>query len=447
MDPLFSTPRGLMRKGSITMAAVALLVISMTVSNPIAAASVGNSSVPEVSDPQATENLDVTMLATMRRQEKLEPALQALGDAQLGDLQSGFAGFAFEGEGLTVYWKGDLAPAMAGALERARGFGPVTVRTAAFSEAELKGAARKIAAVMKARGATDIQSITFNPDGSGLEVSREPADHVAELANARAAKGKPELIRAEQIVAEARISVPVRLSTATDRIALMVTRGDDFAAWNGGSRWEAWRGLDFRGACTTGFGVHAGSRSFVLSAGHCASPPDYAFQGYSSYTGTSKFENMGPVFDDDWRSDLLLIDAPGWYKIFDGSPTTSVTKKVNSWGYWAKDQLVCHSGMISGTIWGLKQVKSGNYNVSCSNPDSDGDCNYVIEGLIETTQIDGATAVRSGDSGSPVFTLDGSGVRAKGIVSAGSGTKMYFQDWADVIRVFGAYPNTSSTTS
>jgi hypothetical protein len=35
--------------------------------------------------------------------------------------------------------------------------------------------------------------------------------------------------------------------------------------------------------------------------------------------------------------------------------------------------------------------------------------------------VDGGTAGRGGDSGGPVFTLDGSGVRAKGIVSAGGG--------------------------
>ena len=84
-----------------------------------------------------------------------------------------------------------------------------------------------------------------------------------------------------------------------------------------------------------------------------------------------------------------------------------------------------------------------------NHPDSDGDWGYTIYGLIETVQIDGQVAALQGDSGGPVFTLDGAGVRAKGITSS-SGTSsnvFYFQDWATVLSRFAAYPNTSSTTS
>lgn len=62
--------------------------------------------------------------------------------------------------------------------------------------------------------------------------------------------------------------------------------------------------------------------------------------------------------------------------------------------------------------------------------------------MINTTQINGSTAVRGGDSGGPVFSLMGDGVRAKGSVTGGSGTTMYFQDWADVIRLYSGYPVT-----
>lgn len=113
--------------------------------------------------------------------------------------------------------------------------------------------------------------------------------------------------------------------------------------------------------------------------------------------------------------------------------------------HWAANELTCQSGATSGTVCGIKEIESKD--IRLNNQDSDGDTGYIIKGLIRCVQVDGRTAAQPGDSGGPVFTLDGTGVRAKGIVSAGGGTELYFQDWADVIRLFGAYPNTSSSTS
>ncbi|MFE7872012.1 hypothetical protein [Micromonospora humida] len=393
-------------------------------------------------DPQSTDNLDPALLAEMRRQNGLQPALTAIWDAQMQNPNSGFAGVAYEGDGLTLYWKGALTPGMSAALDTGRTFGPVTVKAAANSEAELHAAGNKIHSAIDRHSGSDIQSISYAPDGSGLKISRGP----------EATRGEPaRMIRSdnsdqasvEQILAEAQVDVPVQVTDATEPLDLLSSRLDDNSPWNGGGRWESWRGLDHRMNCTTGFGVHSGGRSYVLSAGHCATPPDDAYQGKYG----AAFDEMGPVYDDDWRSDLLLINAPGWYLIFDGSATTSTTKAVRSWGYWAANELVCQSGMTSGTVCGIKQQSSTDIRVSCNTPDSDGDCDYTIYGLIKSTQTSGSTAARGGDSGGPVFTLDGTGVRAKGIVSGGGGTTLYFQDWADVIRVYGAYPNTNSSTS
>ncbi|WP_313918365.1 hypothetical protein [Tahibacter sp.] len=60
--------------------------------------------------------------------------------------------------------------------------------------------------------------------------------------------------------------------------------------------------------------------------------------------------------------------------------------------------------------------------------------------MIRTTQINGSTAARGGDSGGPMFALLGDGVRAKDSVTGGGGTTMYFQDWADVIVCTAAIP-------
>ena len=386
-------------------------------------------------DPQSIEGIDAKTLATMRRQEALQPAVQALWDEQVRSPQSGFAGVVFEGDGLSLYWKGDLTSAMATAVTSARRAGPVAVKPAPFSAAELQAAGEKINKKIREHGATDIQTVGSAPEGTGIHVARQPDATRAAIAAVRARHGKAPVVPAERMVAEADVGVPVTVSTAATPLIPATTRTTDVSPWNGGGRWTNASKGDL---CTTGFGVHSYGHSYVLTAAHCASDGDRL---------TAAGTNMGPVYYDDWSYDILLINAPGWHVIFDGTSTTSVTKNVNSWGYWAKNELVCQSGATSGTICGLKQIESTDVYWPQSNPDSDGDWGYTVHGLIKTTQVNGQTAVRGGDSGGPVFSLDGAGVRAKGTVSAGSGTTMYFQDWATVLSRFAAYPNTTGTTS
>lgn len=378
--------------------------------------------------------MDQKTLETMRRQEALQSALQAIWEGQIKNPKSGFAGVAFEGNGLSLYWKGSLTRDMANAVARARRTGSVVVKPARFSAEELKTESEKIDKKVKQYGATDIQAVGFAPDGSGLHITRQSDATRAAIAAARAKRGKPPVVPANRMLAEAGLDVPVTLETAKAPLTLATTRTTDYSPWNGGGRWtNASKNL----LCTTGFGVHSYGHSYILTAAHCASAGDYL---------TEAGQYMGPVYYDDWAYDILLIDTPGWHIIFDGTPTTSNTKNVNSWGYWATNELVCQSGATSGTICGLEELQSEN--IYSTAPDSDGDYGYTMYGEIETTQVNGGTAVQGGDSGGPVFTLDGTGVRAKGIVSAmGSDTTMYFQDWGTIISEFAAFPNTSSTTS
>jgi len=184
-------------------------------------------------------------------------------------------------------------------------------------------------------------------------------------------------------------------------------------------------------ACTTGFGVRRGSTTYVLTADHCATYPDQVHDAAN--------ELMGGVHAGDWDKDLLLLNARGYFKIFDGGPATTATKNVLGWGYHATNELLCHSGAVTGVRCGLRTQSGSTYALyGC---DSDGDC-FHRHGLVKTVQVDGLTAAQRGDSGGPVFSLMGSGVRAKGIVIGGGGTVLYFQDWADVIALFGAYPVT-----
>jgi hypothetical protein len=288
--------------------------------------------------------------------------------------------------------------------------------------------------------------VGYPHDGSALVVELEPRSVAEKQRDNYAAAGANPPARAAQILTEAALTVPVRVSVAPGSARPAADRYNDSSPWNGGTHWESWRDNQPRKACTTGFGVHSGypARSFVLSAAHCASLGDHA-----RHSGNTSHPTwyMGPIHSDQWQYDLLLIGSPGWNRIFDGGPYTGYTKKVNSWGYYAGGELVCQSGKTSGTVCNIRSDYSVDIIVNCATPDSDGDCGYTIYGVIRSTQIDGATAVRPGDSGGPVFTLDGTGVRAKGIVTAGEYSRFYFQDWADVVRLFGAYPNTVSSVA
>jgi hypothetical protein len=394
-----------------------------------------------VYDPQLIDNQDPKLLAVMRHQEALQPAVQVLYEEYVKDPNGGFAGIAFEDEGLTLYYKSQLTTTMKLALVEARKSGQITVKSAPFSMAELEAEGLKIHDALKAYGSSDIQSIGYMYDGSRLKIERVPEAVAKAWMEARMKSGKPALTSVETILFEAKLRVPVEVTTADTPIVHLTNRLSDLPPWNGGGRWESWRGIEHRGTCTTGFGVNASGRTWVLSAGHCASLGDTAYQGQFGNPNAS-FAQMGPINSDSWQYDMLLIDAPGWYLIFDGSPTTSVTKRVYTWGYWAANELVCQSGMTSGVVCGIKQQYSTDTRVSCDTPDSDGDCGYIQKGMIRSIQVNGATAGRPGDSGGPVFTLHNDGVRAKGIVSGGGGTTLYFQDWHDAIRLFGAYPRT-----
>ncbi|MCM4080706.1 trypsin-like serine protease [Paractinoplanes hotanensis] len=393
--------------------------------------------------PHVTPNFDhvePTVLDEMQAQAKLAPASNVLSEAGL-EKASGFAGVAYRGAGITLYYKGDLTPKMTEALASARKFGSVTVVPAAHSFAELQAAAN----VISANGASvssEIQAVAVEPDGSGLTVQAAPAATVAARSRARTAKGLPPVPQAREVVAASGVSYPVKYTLGEAPIESMASRYDDYAQWNGGSRWETWRnGVSRGGYCTTGFGVrNADGNRYILTAAHCASPGDSAKQGHP---GHNSLETMGPVYLESRGSDLLIIRTESSPLIFEGSTLNPTSRVVRGFNHWGAGRLVCQSGVTtametSAAVCNLRQVRSTN--ITFTKPDDQGNNNLVIQGTIETNKVGGGVAVRGGDSGGPVYSYSGSEARAEGIVSAGSGSDMFYQDWADVTRVWKLTP-------
>src|SRR5262245_21331262 len=117
---------------------------------------------------KSIDNIDPNILATMRQQEALQPAVTALYEAYMKEQDSGFAGIAFEGDGVTLYWKGPFSPEMSAAINLARETAPIQIMQAAVSMAEMKSDAEKIHKRVQALGGSEIQKVVTKYDGSGL---------------------------------------------------------------------------------------------------------------------------------------------------------------------------------------------------------------------------------------------------------------------------------------
>jgi hypothetical protein len=432
-----------MLSAAAILTATACVAVGGLSPSAVAAAQAGKTPAPTPPGAGSSNDQPPAIKSVMDRQARIDPAAQLINAEAMRESNSGFAGLAFEGSGLTLYWKGALSEGLAAAVTQARRTAPVHVTAAKYSAAELQAAGARIHQAVKAKGSSTIESIAYRPDGSGLDVAEMPASEVAAFARV---KGHRPVASATQVLADAHPAVSVHMVAGTGGLRLAAaTRTADSAPWNGGDAWAAIRNGVARSQCTTGFGVHnSGGSSWMLTAAHCATAPDVAYQGV---VPSVSLQYMGPVQNEVYNRDLIIINTSSWHWIFDGPPNTTTTKNVTGWAYWSSGQLVCQSGYVSGTVCGISQDYSQDITVSCSTPDSDNDCGYTIYGLIRCHQVNGTTAARPGDSGGPVFTVNSTGVTAKGITSAGSGSEFYFQDWADVIANYGAYPNVNGTNS
>jgi hypothetical protein len=410
------------------------LILPVTLLASLAAASAcsdavedGAPAAPPAADPGAEkqspearfeDTMAPAVLAAMRAQEALRPAMRALQDEIEAGQYPGATSAGYDDDGgLFLYWKGDLPPRMQAAVATAEKLAPVHVRAARYSRAELNAQAERVAEVMRAHPELGLQSVVALGDGSGLRVEVRARGAAAKPGLPAFAPGLPAL------------DVPVTAVTAAPFELLSCpsggcTRTDDTSPWNGGG----WISNPGRMRCTSGFGVRNTSTGgqYLITAAHCATPPDHLEDAAGEYIGESTREF--------WRHDLILIAAYAMPWIWDGTANTSNHKAVSGWGWATPGELVCLSGSTSGIICGLKT--QNDWSPQACGYDSDGDYGCYTD-LINTKQIDGQVGGRHGDSGGPVFVLDGARVQARGTVSGGGGSTLLYQDFATAVRDYG----------
>ncbi|GAB2758091.1 hypothetical protein [Amycolatopsis magusensis] len=331
-------------------------------------------------------------------QQPLVRAAEALR-ARLADSADGYAGIVLEASDVVLWWKGATTPAVDEALSVARGFAPVRVASAAYSERELDVAADRVNLWLQQNPDSGAYGVKSTGDGSGLVLAAKP--------------GVATTMSALDSVA----GVPLRV--LHEEPLAPVSRGDDSPPWKGGARtWNQTAST----ICTAGFGVRNGAgNQFVLTAEHCGQNGHRITDGVGEFIG-----NVGQGHNDH---DIALIPtSQASNRMYVGNGGSNTTEQVLGWTHVFVGQLLCQSGVTSAEQTG--------------NPVCDLKVLFFwqdAEDLVEVEQQQGQPGARGGDSGGSVYLKVNGGVQAAGTVTRAAGARMGFQDFATANADFGVY--------
>ncbi|MGI8330151.1 S1 family peptidase [Actinomadura scrupuli] len=364
-------------------------------------------SAPAAAEPQpvTSDQLDKGVSAA---QQPLRKGAHIIRQAVENTDPAGYMSVAFGKGEVELYWKGALPAPIQAAVTEARKTVPVKVVAAEYSFKELDAAAEQVRRAAKANRSAGVRSVRIPYDGSGLRVGVDESRR----SFLGAANIMPKLAVAHQFEQADHI-------TRTGRL-------DDHEQWNGGGRIRNYN-LGYIG-CTGGFGVLGyDGYKYILTAGHCGAPGNWFVDGVSNdVVGQVQYENVG--------YDLMLISSNAQGYIWDGPVDSYYKKPVVAWDWVYPNEQFCSSGSYTGVRCGLLQKDFTAWYCDL-DPYQRWEC---YDDLIEAHQVDGSRAVQPGDSGGPVFTLQGEGVVAKGTIS-GHGVSqniMYFQDFATARNAF-----------
>ncbi|GGM22464.1 hypothetical protein GCM10010102_17700 [Promicromonospora citrea] len=325
----------------------------------------------------------------------------------------GYAGVAvdYPTATVTLSWKG---PTPTAAL-RLQGAAPrgvtVTVRRAAFSEAELRAASTRLLDGARAEHGPDVVLAAYpTPDHSGL---------VAEVAGSPGVAPHQDLTRQDLTrYLERAAQVPVRVTPVPDGAGPDVGSGvestaadrrDDRAPWHGGGAIATADGSDY---CTTGFAIVTGEGARrLVTAAHCnARVGDVVRDGAG--------QRLGTVAARAPQLDAQLIDPVG-------SPKTAPSVFGGPWDadrdhpryrypvagvqLPAVGQHICSSGAVTGEH--CATIRATNLAWTCGDETCHG---------FRASRDDGGVVVGGGDSGGPMYVVIDGKAYARGMIDGGS---------------------------
>jgi hypothetical protein len=370
------------RAPRVALLGAGLVVGTLTITIPTS-----HTAAPELS---AAQREMVAQRSRVRAAVLLKEAVDAGAPA-------GYAGLTIEPTGTALHWKGGraaLSLRLAAALAEAQKIAPVFVVSAKYSRDDLRAAAARLRAQLGPD--SPVHTIKDLGTGMGLRVAVAPS-----VGKARLTGALPD------------VGVDVEIEVAEEMKP--ISRNDDQAPWSGGAVIVNTRGF----LCTAGFGVLAGGRPAVLTAGHCAIQVGDVFNDGSG-------ERIGTVSQKTNHDQLIIPTSTTSNRIYIGSRQSNTTKRVSDWEPCFIGELLCQSGVTTAEAIGSELCR---LRVVSFDMDS--------ESLVEATQIDGQQGARPGDSGGPLYSDQGSSVIAKGTMTRVAGPNVGFQDVATANQDFG----------
>lgn len=348
---------------------------------------------------------DAATIAMMAKQTKLDRLADRIEASSPESAETGVSGFYVEAKKntLKVYWKGAVPAAAAKEIELARAQGmTVEVSAAPYTLVELRAEVKRLAGLnMSGAQASGPRLVSVGPkhDGSGIQLG------VAGLPG--------EVSAAQALAALPSLAGSVAVEAFPDEPAVKADRLVDSAPFYGGGYIERRVNGVAQNSCSSGFAAQAGGLSFMLTAAHC---------GHGEWWTGRRSGTNGNVLGtsalrQDRAHDAMLIVASSSPLMFDGGSIAGergqFTKTVSGVSTTRAGDYVCISGSYSGAICPLLATRTG----LTIQVGGFGEVTDVVHADRESTPRKAAGG--NGDSGGPVFSLDGSDkVIARGTYSA-----------------------------
>ncbi|GLW59646.1 hypothetical protein [Kitasatospora phosalacinea] len=152
--------------------------------------------------------------------------------------------------------------------------------------------------------------------------------------------------------------------------------------------------------------------------------------------GNGALEGTVSSYNTTWDASIYPVSnaAP---REFDGPQNTTNSIALSGTSYSYNGDQVCHDGYTSGVICGI-QVDNDDVWTTL------GAARYAAFDArgVWGHQVNGSIAVRNGDSGGLVFSVNGDTRVVRGIVSAdyqGNSNRMFWTEANDIYKAFGVH--------